>query len=251
MSVHVLSWVLRRSEARLGPRLVLIAMANYAGDDGRDAFMSVDTLVREARLSRRAVQAALRTLESDGAIRKIGVSQYGTTNYAIVMGGGEDDVAGGADSAPPGGADNDTGGAKKTTDSMSDSAPEPSSKPSRDPVDMSADRLFGEWRRLTGRSPATQFTTKRKTAVKARLREPAVGAELAPPGSPGWTREDDLLTAIRWVAGSKWHRENGHTELAVICRSPEQVEGYLQRAKADKGGAAASSTMGQYDKAIQ
>jgi len=242
MSIHVLSWVLKKSKARLGSRLVLLVLADYAGEDGRGAYPSVDTIANEAVLSRRAVQAALRSLVDEGLIRDVGVSRYGTRVYDVLMAD-----PGGADSAPaPSGEEDDTGGRSKRREGGADSAPEPSSNPSDEPVDMSVDdvvaSIFLEWVQLTGRSERTTLTPKRATAVRRRLGEPATG---------DGDRESDLRTAIRWVAGSKWHRDNGHTELAVICSSAERIDGYLERAKADKKNGASTSTLSQYDTAIQ
>jgi hypothetical protein len=110
VSIHTLSWVLRHSEERLGNRLVLLALAEHSHDDGSKAFPTVETLMKRARLSRRAVQSALRSLEQNEAIEKTGSTAAGVAVYRVVMGG--------ADSAPQG-AKSARGGAK--------SAPEPSS----------------------------------------------------------------------------------------------------------------------------
>jgi hypothetical protein len=79
VSIFPLSWVLRHSEEKLGRRLVLLVLADHAKEDGSMAWPSVETIAAHARLSRRAVQDALRELEKSGAIRKRGVSQAGTS----------------------------------------------------------------------------------------------------------------------------------------------------------------------------
>lgn len=154
MSVHVSSWVLRHSEAKLGARLVLLVIADHASDDGTRSWCSVDTIGREARLSRRATQDALRRLEADGAIVETGKGPNGTHEYRVIMGG--------ADSAP-----------------RADSAPEPSleSKPPKgllakggvqggalhapavvdrkrvtDDEALLANQVLGAWNRATGQS---------------------------------------------------------------------------------------------------
>lgn len=242
MSIHVLSWVLKHSDARLGARLVLLVLADHADEEGRHAYPSVDTIGQQARLSRRAVQGALRSLAQDGHIAEAGVSRYGTKSYDVRIRPWD----GGAESAPaPSGADDDDGGRNPRHEGGAASAPDPSSNPSKEPGDISDDpalAVFDEWRHLTGRTEGTQFTPKRRTAVEARLRErPVMYGD----------RLSEVRTAVAFVAGSKWHRDNGHTELAVICRNPEQIEGYLQRHEAAKGRSAPSSTMSQYDQAIQ
>lgn len=104
-----MSWVMRHSEATLGARLVLLALADCAHDDGREAYPSVDRLAQMARLSRRATQSALRKLEEDGAIVRDGVGRNGTSCWRVVMGGvqnphpGEPDGTGGRSSRHEGG----------------------------------------------------------------------------------------------------------------------------------------------------
>lgn len=98
MSVHVMSWVLRHSDETLGRRLVLLVIADHASEDGTQSWCSVSTLAREARLSRRATQDALRRLEASGAIVETGKGPRGTHEYRVAMGGAES--APGADLAP-------------------------------------------------------------------------------------------------------------------------------------------------------
>lgn len=88
MSVHVTSWVLRNSRATLGTRLVILALADYADDNGGSCWPSVRTICRDTLLSERQVQYALRSLEQMGEIT---VEQKGggrrSTMYRIVMPG--------------------------------------------------------------------------------------------------------------------------------------------------------------------
>lgn len=76
-------WVLRHSEATLGSRLVLIALADYAHGDGTNAFPSVEKLALHCRMTRRAVQSALRKLEQEGHIEQSGKRPGGTIVYTI------------------------------------------------------------------------------------------------------------------------------------------------------------------------
>lgn len=85
MSVHVLSWVLKHSEARLGDRLVLISLADHAKDDGTYAWPSQDLIAHESRMSVRQVRRCLTALERNGQIIARGVSRYGTTIFDVVM----------------------------------------------------------------------------------------------------------------------------------------------------------------------
>lgn len=75
MSVEAVSWALnhapipadRKDASTLA--ITLIALANHAGPDGRDAFPSVERMMRYTRLSRRTIQRSLRSLEELGLIR--------------------------------------------------------------------------------------------------------------------------------------------------------------------------------------
>lgn len=85
MSVHVTSWVLRNSKAELGDRLVLLVLADYAGEHGEEARPSVETISEETRLSERQVQRNLRRLEAEGRITQTGVHTSGTRVYQVMM----------------------------------------------------------------------------------------------------------------------------------------------------------------------
>jgi hypothetical protein len=79
MSVQALSWVLENAHARLGARLVLIALANHAHDDGSNAFISQQTIAREAHLTDRQVRRCLKELEASGEIVRTDRKADGST----------------------------------------------------------------------------------------------------------------------------------------------------------------------------
>jgi hypothetical protein len=89
VSIEAMTWVLGHSEETLGRRLVLLALANYAWADGSNAFPAVATLARDARMSERQVQRALRGMEADGSISGEGKSSFGTTIWTVRMTGGD------------------------------------------------------------------------------------------------------------------------------------------------------------------
>lgn len=101
MSIHVMSWVFKHSDAELGERLVLLALAEFANDDGTDAYPSVKTLVERTRLSERQVQYCLRSLENSGKISADGKGPRGTNRYAVTMKGGAKSAPGGVQSTAP------------------------------------------------------------------------------------------------------------------------------------------------------
>jgi hypothetical protein len=55
LSWQAVTWVLEFSEATSYSRLVLIAIASHANREGKNAFPSLDTISREALISRREV----------------------------------------------------------------------------------------------------------------------------------------------------------------------------------------------------
>jgi hypothetical protein len=76
--------VLDHSDERLGNRLTLLALAEYAHDDGSKAFPSNETLQRRTRLSERSVRDSLRSLETNGAIIQTGATKSGTRVYTVI-----------------------------------------------------------------------------------------------------------------------------------------------------------------------
>jgi len=92
MSVVAMQWVWRHSDARHGARLVLLALADAGWDDGTNCFPGVDRLATGTRMTRRAVQLALRKLEQDDEIVRTGKRPSGTIVYRIpgVSAGGEE-----------------------------------------------------------------------------------------------------------------------------------------------------------------
>lgn len=124
MSVYAMSWVFKNSEARLGARLVLIGLADYAQDDGSRAYPSIEKLAEKARLSPRQTQRALRDLESAGAIKLMGTSQRGTKVWQVVMTEAAAKLRGG----------DKLSGVTSTPDSRPDLSPDPSVDPSSNGV---------------------------------------------------------------------------------------------------------------------
>ncbi len=135
MSVEALTRVFAHSEARLGARLVLLALADCAHDDGTNAYRSVKTLAEKTRMSQRAVQYALRLLERTGEITATGRSKYGTTIYAIRLGGADS-----AGATNRGSASDDEPGAQAATAGVQPASPNPSVNPSGEPSGSSSAR---------------------------------------------------------------------------------------------------------------
>lgn len=107
--------------------LLALCLADFADDDGRRIFPSVDTLGRKTRQSRRSVQTQLRRMEIIGYISAVGKSSKGTTEYRINL----DFFDGGAKIAPPSkGRKSRPTGAQNTTSRGATFAPNPPLQPS-------------------------------------------------------------------------------------------------------------------------
>jgi hypothetical protein len=194
MSIAALDWVLKHSEATLGSRLVLIALADTAHDDGSKTFPSVETIASKARMSRRAAQAGLRKLEEEGHIVATGRTRNGTNVYTIVGLGGEDSSRGGEATARGGEATAGTSGEASTPEPLTTT--QPSGKNSLEPIG------FDEWLEhhclVTGQHvPGSATKARRELARKF--------GELA---GEGRSLEDMKLASVGAQA-DKWLRENG------------------------------------------
>lgn len=132
MSVYVISWVLKHSEAKHAQRLVLLVLADHASSDGTDSYPSVRTIAREARLSETAVHTALTKLKAAGRIEAAGESEWKTTVYRVQMNEGVESAPP-PDSAPVEGAD-------PAQTPPADSVPKPSfkDKPPSEPSSLKA-----------------------------------------------------------------------------------------------------------------
>ena len=86
MSVACMSWVFTHSTAAGADRLLLLAIADHAGDDGGDAWPSVPTLARKTGTSERTVQRGLSRLEAGGhlAVERC-AGRGGTNRYRVLM----------------------------------------------------------------------------------------------------------------------------------------------------------------------
>lgn len=223
MSLRALSLAMDLSEAKLGARLVMFALASYANDEN-ESYPAVSTLAEQAKLSKRATQQALRKLEADGEIETIGPhSVYGTTVYRLL-------VIGGADIAPR--AVSDTNGAIP--------APELFTSPedSRPTYNNGSGELrdawqqwMGKYREITGRK--TKGSNAAQTAFGARLRD-GYGIE-------------ELILAIRGAHADDFMRKNGYDVPETILR-PSKVDRYITLAR--ENGVTSAETLRRIEQGV-
>lgn len=83
MSIKLMTWVFDEYPSGGGEMLLALCLADFADDDGRRIFPSVETLGRKTRQSRRSVQTQLRRMETIGFVSSVGKTSTGTMEYRI------------------------------------------------------------------------------------------------------------------------------------------------------------------------
>jgi hypothetical protein len=98
VSVKVSSWVWEHSKTGGGDRLLLLAIADCADDDGDNAWPSVSTLAHKTQTADRTVQRGIDRLQREGCLEvHRGAGRGGTHRYRVLM----DDRAAGREPAQP------------------------------------------------------------------------------------------------------------------------------------------------------
>jgi hypothetical protein len=84
MSWQAVTWVLEFSESEGYARLVLISIASHANREGKSAFPSLDTIAREALLSRREAVYCVQKLEEMGELHvERGIGRGNPNHYDL------------------------------------------------------------------------------------------------------------------------------------------------------------------------
>jgi len=83
VSGRVVGHVLRSSQSAGAARLVMVAIAERADDDGAEAWPSLDTIAHDARIDRATVKRALLRLEAAGELVIIRGGGRRTNHYVI------------------------------------------------------------------------------------------------------------------------------------------------------------------------
>jgi len=116
VSFKVTNWVWARSESRNGARLVMLALADRADDDGF-AWPSIEDLCERTKLSPRAVQKALANLVELGELKvESGGGRRVRNRYTIVP---KPRTSDGVTDEYPGTSDGVTDGKPRTSDGVS------------------------------------------------------------------------------------------------------------------------------------
>lgn len=86
MSVKVMSWVFEHSQSTLGDRLVLLAIADHANNEGTDAWPSIPTIAEKAKVDRATVHRAIKRLVDLGELEvRSGPGRGHRNAYTVVI----------------------------------------------------------------------------------------------------------------------------------------------------------------------
>src|SRR5262245_27068310 len=86
MSIKVMSHVWTHSKQRGSYLVTMLAIADYAHDDGKNAYPSIATLAKKTRMTERNVQLVLRKLVDDEElVIEFNAGPHGCNRYAIPL----------------------------------------------------------------------------------------------------------------------------------------------------------------------
>ena len=182
MSIQATSYVLHRRYGSQTRKLLMIAIADFANDDG-EAWPSVDTLAQRAECSRRAVQENIRALQIEGELAlHPNAGPRGCNLYRVIFKKTEHrKIApkGGAPAAPPvqmsaaqthgGGADERRPDAPEPLGTVREPSRERERTPAQPPAEFSEEEFCDTIEFVTTLRPGwdTAFSAKERTAFSA------------------------------------------------------------------------------------
>ena len=86
MSIKAMNWVWEHSRTIGNDRLLLLAIADRASDEGMDAWPSIKTLAKKTKLHERTVQRCLKNIEALGELEiRHSEGAHGTNVYIVRM----------------------------------------------------------------------------------------------------------------------------------------------------------------------
>ena len=155
MSIRVTSWVWENADLSGGMLLTLLAVADFAHDDGGGAYPSMAALARKARLSVRQSQRAIKRLTSMGYLEAdYGAGPNSVNIYRVVMTAPLIAASQSAEMSPRQDVTPDKmsprhpchrGGDTHVTGGVTPMSPNPSSEPSSEPSENIQDITLPTW----------------------------------------------------------------------------------------------------------
>ncbi len=227
MSIEAMVWVFRHSTARLADRLVLLAIADEADDDGTNAWPSQRRIADKARLGQSTVRRAIENLERLGELEverpeRTGRGHY--NRYRVLMEKGAQSEHLSGERAPEKRAET------RLNAPLSGAYPQTPRPVDQEQTDVeltldavpalrkaTVEEIFDFWREATNHRRA-KLDPKRQRCIE-------------------WARrhydDDDIADAIRGAAASPFHqgqndRGTRYDDLALILRDAEHLERFAE-----------------------
>jgi len=214
MSVRVMAAVFDKSEATANDRLVLLAIADEADDDGSNAYPSIDRLGHKVRLPKRTVRRCIDRLEALGELEVIRPVSQGRGHYNRYVVHAKGDTLTPFPVAEKGA---ERGGKGRTP---TYSVPDPLT---HRPVEESKDveEVFRTWKQSTSRGDRTVLDTSRRRVIVNALKDYPLA---------------DVVDAVRGWEHSAFHRGQNdagkkHNELTLLLRDAEHIEKFRDSAR--------------------
>lgn len=189
MSTAVVTWVFQHSQANGNDRLVLLAIADEADDDGSNSYPSVDRISAKARVNKRTCIRAIQRLEELGELVVIRPDQRGRghhNRYRVVTG---------------------------KSDTLSNEAPAEPVEAAKETVRIGAERRAQECTR-----PIDPLTKEDQSQL--------LGAEDAPKPKARKTRITDEFTVTPQMEA--WARKNTPT-ISPMVETPKFIDYWMGR----------------------
>jgi len=215
------------AQAKGGERLLLLAIADNAKDDGTGAWPSLTRLCAKTKFSERNVRYLLRKLEEAGElVIQPGAGPHGCNLYRVVLAGWhpEQEDMSQWQKLPPakiaprqnpsqGGAKSVAGRGKDFTEGGQPIAPDPSVnhqlEPSREPsdVDVQFARFWAAYPKRKKKQEAQAWFARRRPS--AQLVDEMIAALERAVLSEGWQKEDGrfIPLPVSWLNGRRWEDE--------------------------------------------
>jgi helix-turn-helix protein len=256
MSVYVSTWVWKYSRSEGNDRLVLLAIADAADEDGTNAWPAVGTLATKTRLSERTIQRCVKALAEMGELR-VERNQGGRPGqrsdrrpnlYTVLM---AQDV-GGTDCHPAAGGVPD--GVTDEPDGVTDDAPRGDTGDTQPVLDPPTDPPEGK-NSSSDKPLANQETAERLCALLADLIEQ--NGSKRPKVTKAWLLAADRMiridgrSPVQIETVLRWSQQDGFWSSNILSMDKLREQYDRLRLRMNQPGRAGGNGSSQYTDAAQ
>lgn len=208
MSIKCQSWVYEHSEATGNDRLVLLAIADEADDDGTNAYPGIERIAHKARVNKRTTMRCLERLEADGLleVQRPDTKGRGHHNtYVVLMGQPEKGDTLSRGPSDPEGARNGDRKARKGAQGYLDCS-RPIDPLTQDPEvkDSRADPFEQFWQAYPNARGKGQARTAWENAAKKTPAQTILAAAVRFANDPNLPEPQFIPYASTWLNGERW-----------------------------------------------